>query len=210
MGDIPGGILGLLLSNPILNAPQTFAMLCFTSPSRNLRIPNPRLLRFTSLVSSEFVAVSVAINLNHQSQPATTEIDDVLVTGPLPSEKIARHFALFHLVSQLYVRHGVALPEFPRALFQLWVMVKHDLITLRSQTPALPKETSPFKGGIFSKSLPPSKQESRRAIVEPPVSERNHSSSSMKIFHQHQIAADVVELREQQGPSVRRNGKTLI
>ena len=185
-------------------------MSCFTSRSGNLRTPTPRLLRFTSLVIFEPVAVDLAVDHNDQFRSWAIEIHEVSVTGPLPSEKIARHFALFHLVSQLHVRHAAALPEFPRALLQLWVMVKYDLITSRSQTPALPKETSPFKGGIFSKSLPPSKQESRRAIVEPPVSERNHSSSSMKIFHQHQIAADVVELREQQGPSVRRNGKTLI
>ena len=108
----------------------------------------------------EPVALDLAVDHNDQFRSWAIEIHEVSVTGPLPSEKIARHFALFHLVSQLHVRHGAALPEFPRALLQLWVMVKHDLITLRSQTPALPKETSPyapFKGGMFSKSLLPSK-----------------------------------------------------
>ena len=65
------GVFGPVLFNPILNAPQDVSPVVLHIAVREPQNPETTRISFASLVSFEFVAITVAINLNYQSQLAT-------------------------------------------------------------------------------------------------------------------------------------------
>jgi hypothetical protein len=69
--------------------------------------------------------MALTINLNHQLQPQAIEIYDVSVNRSLSQERVTQHFASLQLVPEQHFSQGAAVPEFSRALFQFWIVVKH-------------------------------------------------------------------------------------
>ena len=118
-----------MLFNPILNTSQDISHVVFHISVMKSQEMQSQLLQipFTSLIILELVAVTIAINLDHQFQLRAIEIDNVFVNGSLSQEGIAQHFAALQFVPEQYFRQGAGLPEFTRTLFQFWVVVKHGL-----------------------------------------------------------------------------------
>jgi hypothetical protein len=116
-----------MLLNPILNASQhvrhvTLHVAIMKSDDTESEVLQ---ILLSSQIPFEFAAVAVAIDLNHQFQPWAIEIHDVFVDGPLPQKGVAQHSASFQLLPEQYFSQGAILSEFPRTLFQFWVVVKY-------------------------------------------------------------------------------------
>ena len=86
-----------MLFNPILNTSQDISHVVFHISVMKSQEMQSQILQisFTSLIIFEFVAVTIAINLDHQFQLRAIEIDNVFVNGSLSQEGIAQPFAVF-------------------------------------------------------------------------------------------------------------------
>src|SRR6266436_5799497 len=121
------GVFLIMLFNPILNTPQNIPHVMLHISVVKSQNPQSKIFQisFTSLITMEFVTVTLAINLNHELQPRTIEVDDVFVNRSLSQEGIAQHFAVFQLVPQKHLSQRAAVPEFSRTWFQFWVVIMH-------------------------------------------------------------------------------------
>ena len=151
--------------------------------------------------------MAVSIDLNHQAKLRTVEINNAAADWFLPGELIAEHSSAFKTVPKQNLRQDSLLSQIPEERFQFGIVVElHETVLLNKifrqpkDNPLPPSAASPFFKG---ESLAGTSCSSM-FLLSPiyPSLLAPHTSHLPEVLHQHQVAAGLIELREEGLPAV--------